>query len=193
MNLDSRIDRWIELQTEFRKLQCVVPIDLCRVSAISNEIPQYGVTKTIHNIIKTAKESNNPYVLVIEDDLRILDAERIISSLENAPNDWDILSGGVYLYSPIEKYNDYWMRVKDFCGLHFIIIRNTVYNRILDINSQTSHIDRILGAQVKCGHIKMYVMFPMLCQQKVGYSNVKKSIVNYNNSNLPWQAPKTDK
>lgn len=187
MNLDSRTDRWEQVVKDFTRLQAVMPIEIERVSAVAMpQRPQQGVTATFRKIITMAKEKKLPYVLILEDDLYVIDAERVKTCLNNAPEDWDILLGGVYHYVPDKKHDDYWMKMRDFCSLHFIIIRDTIYDKVLALKGLSQHLDRALGAQTKQGNMKTYLMHPMPCQQRPGFSNIRKRKVNDNRRRLPW-------
>ena len=76
--------------------------------------------------------------------------------------------------------------MNDFCSLHFIIIRDTIYDKILAMRNVTQHMDRNLGALTKKGEIKTYLMHPMPCQQRPGFSNIRKRNVNDNRRRVPW-------
>src|SRR3989344_5324731 len=188
MNLDTRTDRWEQVTKDFIRLSNIMDISIERVSAEAvPSKPMDGVTKTVKKIITIAKEQNLPYVLILEDDLFIIDANKVIQCLNNAPEEWDLLSGGVYFLCKDTPFNNDWMKIKDFCAMHFIIIKNTVYDTILNMNINGNHIDRYLGNLVRTNKLKMYVMYPMPCQQKSSFSNLRGRIVNDNtNTNLPW-------
>lgn len=193
MNLDSRTDRWEQVTTDFKRLSDVLPIKIERVSAVAlPQKPQQGVGMTVAKIVTMAKEEKLPYVLIMEDDLYVIDPEKVKACLENAPDDWDILSGGSYHYVPKGPYDSNWMIMKDFCSLHFIIIRDRIYDSVLGLTGRPMHLDRILGNQVKAGKMKMYLMHPMPCQQRPGFSDLRKRVVDDNKRNLPWiQHPDT--
>jgi GR25 family glycosyltransferase involved in LPS biosynthesis len=187
MNLDKRTDRWERVQQDFKRLQAVLPIKLERVSAVEElGCPQRGVARTVKKIIRIAKDRGLPYVLILEDDLFVIDPEKVERCLENPPEDWDILSGGAYYHVREEMWGEDWMRMKDFCSMHFIIIRETLYDYILNLKESAQHIDRNLGGQTKRGIIKTYIMHPMPCQQRPGFSNIRKKSVNDNRRRLPW-------
>ena len=187
MNLDSRTDRWNQVVKDFKRLQAVMPIQIERVSAVEMpQRPQAGASCTFKKIITMAKEQKLPYVLIMEDDLFVIDPQKVLACLNDAPENWDILLGGVYHYSAEKAHDGNWMKLKDFCSLHFIIIRCRIYDKILGFKSSGQHMDRQLGAQTKSGALKSYVMHPMPCQQRPGYSNIRKRKVNDNRRKLPW-------
>lgn len=189
MNLDTRTDRWNQVMQDFKILQDVLPITLTRVSAICNKSkPTVGTFETVFKIINMAKENNMEYVLILEDDLYIIDPNKIKICLENVPDDWHFLSGGVYHYIPDTMHNEHWMKMKDFCSMHFVIIRNTIYDKILALD-KTGHIDRTIGKMAREKKINMYLMHEMSCQQRPGFSNLRNNNVNdnaNNKKNLPW-------
>ncbi len=186
MNLDGRTDRWEQVSKDFTRLSQVMPISIERVSAVENKIrPQEGVAQTVHKILGIAKEKGLPYVLILEDDLFVIDPTKVERCLNNAPDDWDILSGGAYYYKPSVSFSGEWMKMKDFCSMHFIIIRDTIYNKVLEMDGR-SHLDRMLGSQVRSGAMTMYLMYPMPCQQRPGFSNIRKRAVDDNLRKLPW-------
>jgi len=188
MNIDSRTDRWEQISTDFKKLQELMPIQLQRISAVHVPTnPKLGVAQSVHKIINIAKVENLDYVLILEDDLYIIDAQKIIDCLQNVPEDWDILSGGVYHYVPDKIINEYWVKMKDFCSLHFIILRKSMYEKVLSLNG-SNHMDREIGKIVKTGNATMYLMHPMPCQQRPGFSNIRNRQVNDNKRPLPWIA-----
>jgi len=187
MNLDTRTDRWEKVSEDFKKLQTVLPIKLERVSAVPVEHrPQIGVAQTVHKIINIAKRDNLDYVLILEDDLYVISGEKVRDCLENVPDDWDIVSGGAYHYVPDSKVNENWVKMRDFCSMHFIILRSTIYEEALKIDGHRQHIDRALGSLVRSGKATMYIMDPMPCQQRPGFSNIRKRNVNDNRRQLPW-------
>jgi len=186
MNLDIRSDRWAQVNQDFKILQDILPIKLTRVSAIHNQTkPSIGTYDTVFKIIIMAKETNLEYVLILEDDLYIIDAEKIKMCLENVPDDWDMLSAGAYHYTPDIPYNEHWMKMKDFCSMHFVVIRNTIYDKVLGCD-KIGHIDRTIGKMAKNKEINMYLMHPMPCQQRPGFSDLRKGKVDDNKRVLPW-------
>lgn len=187
INLDERKDRWEQSVIEFKKLQEVQPqIELIRVDAIKDNNGKKGLGDTFKKIINLAKENDWEYVWCVEDDFWVLDAKKIFDALENVPNDWDFLSAGAYFLQGQKIVNDYWMSVNGFCSTHFIIIKKTIYDIILQYDGATTiPIDRYLSNQIKNGK-KVYIMHPMPCRQYGGFSDIRKIKVDYNDRNLPF-------
>lgn len=195
MNLDSRTDRWEQIQKDFADFGNLSKINIKRVSAIRGEkTPQEGVCKTFKSIIKMAKEAKLEYVLVLEDDCYIIESQPVIDSLDNAPEDWDLLIGGAYYYKIRSEYNQYWKKVMRFCSLHFIIVNSRIYDKILGISDMAGNMDVVLSKMTCQNQLNTYLMHPMPCQQRPGFSDLRKKEVNDNTRKLEWiDSPNTFK
>ena len=78
------------------------------------------------------------------------------------------------------------MKMKDFYGLHFTMIRNTIYDLVLNLAKIKTHIDRSIVRKIRHGHISIYVMHPMSCQRRPGFSDLRKRQIDDNKKKLPW-------
>ena len=67
INLEERIDRWVKVKEEVKKLGN--NYKLIRVNAIKHKTPQYGLILTLAKLVKYAKKKNLKYIHFIEDDL----------------------------------------------------------------------------------------------------------------------------
>lgn len=179
INLDRRTDRWEQVQKDIAQL----PFELRRVSAIENKSsPQDGFAETFKGILR----DDEPYTLIIEDDLQVLSPTKVLQALTDVPDDWDILLGGSYGFkSDCKVVKKHWIKCTNFCSSHFIIIRNRVYDIIRRIHNNGSHFDTILGSLSK-STFNTYLMYRMPCCQRPGYSDMRKKNVNDNNRDLPW-------
>lgn len=182
VNLDSRPDRWEQLQRDLSGMN----IDIKRVSAITDPRPEKGLFLTVKKIVQMAKEEGLEYFLLLEDDCYPIDKDHIMQVLNDAPLEWDILLGGSYHYSIKSKYNSNWAQVRTFCSLHFTIIHSRMYDRILSLNENHGHLDIVLSNLCKKGEITVYLMYPMLCQQRSGFSDLRKRDVDDNQRKLDW-------
>ena len=100
-------------------------------------------------------------------------ANYIQECLNNVPNEWDILLGGLYYSKKIDPYNEYWNKTGEFCGAHFYIVNSKAYDKILEYDF-THHIDRWLNMN---NRLNCYVAKKFFATQKEGYSdNVKKKV-----------------
>lgn len=176
IHLEHRTDRLPNMRLQLDKFAGewnVWPGEINKVGAI-------GIGNSIKKLIKYSKDNNYEMVHMFEDDVIFPHEnakERWVEAIENAPEDWDILLGGVYYSSKLKPINDWWQKTEDFCALHCTIFRNTSYDHILNHNVQSDNknIDRYMGKLSKEGKLNVYVAWPMVAVQLDGYSdNVKK-------------------
>jgi len=187
MNLESRTDRWEQTVEEVKKLGD--KYKLIRFNAVANsKNPQLGNAQTILNVITFAKENNMEAILIGEDDMVLCEASKDAweTGLSELPNDWDILSGGVYHTRNRKVVTPHLCSLLDFCAMHFILISNTVYDQILSYETNNfgyKNIDRFIGKLTTNGSIKTYVVWPMISSQRAGYSDLRKRNVDDNRVN----------
>lgn len=187
MNLTNREDRWKETIEEVKKLGD--NYKLVRYEAIKNvEMPAKGHSQTFRNIIQMAKDQSMEAILIGEDDLVLYDKSREMWELgiSELPDDWDILSGGFYLVRDRKPVTAHLCKVSDFCASHFILIRNTAFDLILDYeknNYKIKNIDRYIGKLSTLNKLNTYVVWPMISSQRAGYSDLRRRNVNDNTLN----------
>jgi len=180
INIKNRIIRWERTKKEISKLP---QIQIERIDAIECHPPRKGLIQTFMNIVKNNRDED--HILIIEDDIWIISPDKINSALNNVPNDWDILLGGVYFLKDKSIVNQDWMSVSSFCSTHFTIVRSTIYENIMNFPLDSPYpLDRLLSDLNK----KIYVMHPMPCRQYGGYSDIRKKYVDYNDRDLPFMS-----
>lgn len=175
INLPERKDRLNlfkqELEYTFFSPQLIL--------GVKHNDPMIGIGQAHINCITLAKQRELHCILIMEDDLVFNGKEKTTPYLkmcmENLPEDWDILLGGIYSGKP-KKYNEYWSLVKEFCGLQFYIVNSKAYDKILQYDFKT-HIDRWLGKQ----DLKCYVANKFFATQRSGLSNNTGKNEDYSN------------
>ena len=172
INLDSRKDRLDSIHNQ--SLGQV--FEYTRWSAIENkQIPFMGCSISHKNIVADAKQKGLEYVCIAEDDLVFTDSLAWGYFTKNIPESFDLYLGEVHFGNlmPPDIENN---KVKDFCGLTLYIVHSRFYDTFLSLNVM-NHLDRELG---KIGHLhEYYVCNPMVCKQSGGFSDMKKSVVDY--------------
>ena len=129
-----------------------------------------GIGMAHANAIRYALDSNMPVVCIMEDDcvLRVGFEAYLNEALNNLPEDWEILLGGVYEGQPM-RHNSHWSKVGEFCGLHFYIVRHEVYQKILSEYDFKIHIDRWMN--LRGDRFKCYVTSKFIATQSAGVSD----------------------
>jgi GR25 family glycosyltransferase involved in LPS biosynthesis len=187
MNLESRTDRWEQTVEEVKKLGD--DYRLIRFEAIADSRnPQLGHAQTFMNMISYAKDNEMQAILIGEDDLVLCDASREAweAALTELPDDWDVLNGGIYHVRGRKQVTPHLSTVMDFCATHFILIRNTIYDKVLNYTKRNfgfKNIDRYIGKLTQNGDAKTYVVWPMVSSQRAGYSDLRRRKVDDNRSN----------
>ena len=144
-----------------------------------------GCSKSHRKIIKKAIDNNYDNVLVIEDDIKFTSNKSFDyfqRVLNNLPDKWDIILGGVYYCGNMEKENDYLMKIDNFSSTHFVLYNKNVYKTILrhDVyDKELCHIDRYISHLAKNNLINVYLIYPMIAIQNIGYSDVANKEVDY--------------
>lgn len=134
-------------------------------------------------VIRKADEKLYQNVLIFEDDVIFCDdfLEKLIEFMDNVPSDWEMLYlGGNHNYhigSTPEKINDFVIKCHETFTTHAIVITQSLYKRILDINSLNKPIDVAYAELQK--QYKVYAPSTSLVTQRVGYSDIQNREANY--------------
>ncbi len=171
INLPSRTDRLEQVKKELAGWNYVV------VPGIKKESVMAGIGQAHLCCIANAKFLGLPYVLIMEDDLVLRKGIEtyLNEALNNLPEDWDLLLGGAYQIKSFKSYNDHWDELGEFCGLHFYIVNEKAYDKILTYDGQ-QHIDRWMK---KCANLNCYVTKKFVATQRPGVSDNVKSYQDY--------------
>lgn len=171
INLPERADRLELLKKELSGWDYEI------VPGVKHDLFSFkGIAQAHINCVLIAKMREWHTVLIMEDDLvlRRGAVEYFNNALQHAPDNWDILLGGLYNSKGLTTHNEYWDKTKEFCGAHFYIASERVFERILSWNGR-QHIDRWInlgGNQLNC-----YVVKKFIATQRNGFSdNVKKNV-----------------
>lgn len=174
VNLKKRTDRRKHVLNEFKNKN---EFDIKIVEAHEHVIGSYGFWKTICEIISTAKNGKEDFVLICEDDHEFTSNychELLIDSINMAHNfEADLLCGGVSWFNgaiPVTK-NLYW--VDAYNGNQFIIIFKSLFDRILNSKFYTNETTDFKLSNLAA---RKFFIFPFLSIQKeFGYSDVTPS------------------
>ena len=174
INLPERIDRLESVKTQLKDAEFTI------VHGVISDKPLLGIAKAHLNCIEYAKMHDWDKVLIMEDDvvLRPNFETYLNHCLYNAPNDWDILLGGIYNNKGIQNYNDFWDKVGEFRGLHFYIVNKNAYDKILLYPPEKmQHIDAWMNRHGR--GLICYVTKKYIATQSSGYSDNVKASVDY--------------
>jgi len=145
---------------------------------------ELGLILTIINIVKICKSNNYENVLIVEDDCEFNNEINFIDSyFEKLPSDWDMLyfGGNHNTHMGVEQpkmINDKVKKLINTYSTHFVVIRNTVFDHILQILPKLSEpLDLTYVRLQKIFNV--YCFHPVIATQKIDYSDIQNYVTNY--------------
>jgi glycosyl transferase, family 25 len=202
INLDSRKDRKLQIETELQKLDIInnIQFKINRFSAMKSNIHGgIGCGKSHINILKKAKKDNLPYVMIIEDDL-IVRKENLITSfnLIQKLSNWDvfIFSGQLNSKNHTEnKNNSIFKRAKNIQTTGWYIIKKHYYDKLINVFTESvNNMEKLhtLGKNINYRKWAIdqnwkklqekdnwYIFKRNIGYQKEDYSDIERKKVNY--------------
>lgn len=180
INLPERTDRLEQVKKE------LTGWDYTIMSGVHHPQPMKGIAQAHINCVLLAQQNEWGNVLVMEDDIQLRKGspEYLNRALENLPDEWDVLLGGLYNTKHLISVNDYWNKIGEFCGFHFYIVNKSAYQRFFDYNGR-QHIDRWMN--LKGDKLKCFVLKKFIATQRNGFSDNVKKNVDYTNELKKFQ------
>jgi hypothetical protein len=180
MNLDSRKDRWIQIQEDFKGSS----IKLHRVSAVKRDPGAYGLLLTAIKVLEIAKRRGLPHVLILEDDCKPITGwqerwTKVKGWLAKHPTLWDVYSGGskknrdakyIGQSEEIQFFQPYTSR-----DAHWIWIPARSYTKILDLYKSHMVVTQFhptVAIDVLHNMLKRIISKPYIAYQRDGHSNL---------------------
>jgi GR25 family glycosyltransferase involved in LPS biosynthesis len=196
INLKRRQDRWKKCLMEFKKNNLD---DIERYQAIDGKLYDWsstiyddkllkgelGVLETHINIITEAVEKEYSSIAIFEDDVYFTpEIAKLEEYLSDVPSGWDMIYlGGNHTYGKVPKMvTDKIMKLENTFATEGVIIRNTLFQKILDITKDREHqIDKYYSILQKTNNV--YGCYPNITLQKIDYSDIQNKVVDYFNNN----------
>jgi hypothetical protein len=140
-------------------------------------LPYKNIIKAHKQIVKYAKESGLPHILIAEDDLRFSSKNSLQHFIDTIPEKFDLYFGMIYTGTIQDR------RITNgFSGMQFYLIHKKFYDHFL-MAPNNKHLDQWLGES--CHEYDFYCCDPFICYGESGYSdNFKKEWV-FNEDKLP--------
>jgi hypothetical protein len=178
INLEERTDRWTEVQQEFRDWS--IPIE--RIPAVRGTPGWVGCSLSHRRCIRTAKERQYPWVLIVEDDCVLKpDAQKrfleLLPYLWSSRASWDIFNGGVtYIMKNHVIDGDRGILQVRAYAAHFYLVHSGSYDRLLDgYNEETPEKIDVYYEQ----KFRIWTVVPFLATQRVSVSDIEHNVTNY--------------
>ncbi len=179
INLPKRTDRLghsiAELKKFFGKFEVLVTegVDMPDSTTL-------GIREAHKECVKLASHYDFKTALIIEDDICLRDnsSPYFNELMNNLPDDFEVCLFGVYSGNIIETDDKYWNKIQKFAGLHFYLVNEKAYEKILNYNG-TQPMDHWIGQNLNC-----YISKKHFAYQLDGYSDNSKCVTDYNKTNL---------
>lgn len=138
---------------------------------VVGNIPFAGVNMAHKSIVKKAKESSKPMVIIAEDDCVFSAPGAYDYYLANMPAEFDLYLGMIYSGDIVDGM------VKNYmAGLTLYTVHERFYDKFLAMPVM-NHIDRLLGNLAN--YNDFHVCDPFVCEQSDGWSFHKKEEGKY--------------
>lgn len=183
INLEKRPDRLDSCKKQAEKFGFkFIIIQALDGSLIDNptnlRAGEYGLNRTYFQAVKLAKDLKLDRVLIFEDDIVFdNDFNERLNELNEIPNDWQLIYCGSNRSScgagwlPEENITENIVKVRSVFGCHAIIIKNTIYDVVLD---ELNKID----VPIDVAMTRIQQKYPCYgfkknpCKQSDGYSDI---------------------
>lgn len=183
INLDRRLDRWSQSEEQFKKLG----IEVERFSAIEPSSGntyinkgELGVLQSNLELIKKAKEQKCNNILIFEDDVEFSpNFQSLFNSFySQIPSNWDMIYfGGNHVHGFIPTSANV-VRMLGSYAIHSIVIRNTLFEKIIEILPESKKQVDVYYAELHRTH-HAYCFMPHLTWQRPNYSDIAQANVDY--------------
>lgn len=169
INLPHRTDRL----EHFKKQADEQNFEYKAWEGITHNIPATGISKAFKQIVRWAKENNQPKVTIAEDDILFCGEGAWDYYLQNEPSEYDLYLASVYA-GDLENNIVTW-----FTGITLVTIHERFYDKFLSTDER-NHIDM----QMKLHNGIYKVCYPFAAIQMDGYSDNVCRVTNYNKKYL---------
>lgn len=171
INLTRRQDRKVHILSEFSRYP---GFDLTIVPAIEHDIGSWGLWQTIKGIITNAKQLEEDYIILCEDDhvfTEDFNVSTLVDQIDRLECEKaDILLGGASWFETVYPVAEDLFWIKKFNGLQFTVIFRNFYESLLTLElSQGQNADIMMSILTD----RAFVCYPYISKQKeFGYSDV---------------------
>lgn len=204
INLKERNDRKIQIENELKEMGWN---NYTRFEAIKHENGAIGCYLSHLKLLKHAKEKKLDYIVIMEDDIQFYDKDKYKSMLNyffenNIDYDVLLMTTSTYPYKNcdlinkkysntlVNKIDNYIYKINGSLTTTGYIVKNNYYDKIINIvnenlNNLINHPNREDLYAIDSIYLKLQkkdnwlILLPRTVTQRESYSNIRKTIVNY--------------
>jgi len=132
INLEHRKDRKKNTLEQLKSFGITNPN---KFNAIKEDIGAIGCSKSHLEVLKIARKKNLSYVLIFEDDVKFLDPQKTIQSLNNVLNsgiDWNVILLGGGNFPPYTKINKDCVKVENCNTTTAYLVKQSYYDTLIN-------------------------------------------------------------
>ena len=131
INLESRLDRLVHVEAEFRKID----LKCNRFNAIKMKNGAVGCTLSHIKCLELAIQNDYDQVFICEDDITFLNHNQMMKSLKkfnNKINTWDVLLIGGNVIQPYTQIEDFCLKVTNIQTTTGYVVNKHYYATLMD-------------------------------------------------------------
>lgn len=185
LNQASRPERWSQAQTEFARVGLT---DVERFLSINADQPNKSFCLSQYALLKQFLGSGKDALIAFEDDVIFRDLSHLQAALDELPADWDLLYLGANITDmvfgikefPPTRFSTYLYRVRRAWTSHAIVYTRRIAEVI--VKDYPVHTFEMFDNWLSQNILPKYNCFlinPMACWQRKGYSDLWSSETNY--------------
>jgi len=139
--------------------------------------PKRGCLESHLSVIRDSIKKGYKNVLIMEDDAKFI---KVLKNIEKPPPDWDMIYMGGTVYRVLDKQYKGYARVQTWTTHCYMInLENKkLVDDLLKVENYEYEIDRYYLEKINPNY-NCYMVDPMICIQKEGFSDIEGKEVNY--------------
>jgi len=179
INLDSRTDKRIQIEAMLQSAGCY---EYARIPGIVSDSPMLGFNQAQINAIEIVKAP----ALILEDDATLENLWALDEALNELPEDWDIMYLGANVvgtdlcsWPDPEVYSNHLRRVKQAWTTHAIAYSEKGLTFVAENFNPAA--GQMYDDWLRCNieNLEAFIVYPMVSDQRPGYSDIWQRDVNY--------------
>jgi hypothetical protein len=187
LNLDVHPENFEQVKRGFAQFG----INCIRQIGSIDKHPAIGCTKSHLDLVRFARENNEPYVMVFEDDCMPCNSmgywPDVWNYLSANRRRWDLFYGGATMVHPVRWECGFLhpinriIECRHALSVHFVIYNNSSFNRALEwFDLPESEEQRpVIDTWLTSIGLRIWTVAPMLAIQRPSFSNNQGRMVDY--------------
>lgn len=196
INLDHRVDRRMHVETQLKNIGIN---NAKRFKAVKLENGALGCSMSHLKCIENAKNNNDKYLMVCEDDIEFTNPTLFLTKLNSFLNsgiEWDVILMAGNNMLPYEQQNNFSIKVLNCQTTTGYIVKNAYYETLInnykegiklfmkEPNNNNYKIDKYWFRLQRKDN--WFLIIPLSVVQREDYSDIEKKITNFKNYMLDY-------